>query len=160
MTLQACRVIGICAGLLITSTSAFAADGDIKLRDDRSILGTAVFNTPDFDRARAYYDLLGFQEVDHRDDKPHRLVAFNVGASHGWFTGGIALIETTEPFTLGNGSAWTIIVVKDVRAICKRLADAKTPCTREPTVPPGHDNALIGMATDPDGRTLELVQLP
>lgn len=151
--------IGIGMGLVVAGAAAMAAEA-VKPNPDRSLLGIIIYNTTDFDKATAYYTMLGFQEYERRGEKPNRVAQFNFSGSKGTFVGGISLHEAAGPLTMGNAYVRTSFVVKDVRAVCNRLAEAKMPCTSEPRVVAGDDNAVIAMAKDPDGRIVELIQHP
>ena len=50
-----------------------------------------------------------------------------------------------------------ILLSDDPVAICKRLADAKMPCTRE-AGPEGPSKIVAGFAKDPDGHVVEFLQ--
>lgn len=153
ITLIASALLGIAAPV-----AAQEANARPDLDPDRSVMGSVILSTNHMDKTKEFYSLLGFEEVLSSGEAPKRFVTYNITGRAAMFEGGIALYETTEPLVQGNSYLRTIVVVKDLRAACKRLAEADMPCTHEPEVSPSHDNALEARAEDPDGRRVDLFE--
>ena len=131
-------------------------------------VGFAVVNVSDMKKSRAFYEMLGLTvtltAVAHSGvpgtpeskDVPMTLFQTARGSS----ASALHLVQHDGPVTLGTAYNRLGIRVADVVRVCKSLADAGTPCLREPRVST-RDNMTIGIAwaKDPDGRLLELVQM-
>ncbi len=53
-----------------------------------------------------------------------------------------------------------VFYVQDPKAVAARIREMGCEVTREPTPVPEFDNALVGLAKDPDGYVVELLQAP
>jgi catechol 2,3-dioxygenase-like lactoylglutathione lyase family enzyme len=152
---------GLSAALAVFAVQAASDKSPAKNKIEAEVVGVS-FLVADLEKSVAFYKLLGLEYVEQRREKPNRAVYLNMHPSEGRFRGssGIALHESKpsgEP-SVGNLYNGTMIAVTDVRAVCKRLADAKMPCYREPTVTPHDRNAIIAFANDPDGRRVTIIQ--
>lgn len=159
--------MAFCAGLIVAAVPAGAAD--FPARDpNRTVLGKNSLVATDVDKTAAYYKLLGMQEIyryknekaEAANDRHSHVVALNYNARQGNYHEGLSIQQARGPFVLGNNLALISLVVKDIKAVCQRLAAAKTPCTNGPELAPSHGGALSAMSKDPDGREVQLIQDP
>ena len=121
-------------------------------------LGGISINVSDLDKATAYYKLVGLIVDDRRGEAPKRTQYMNIDVGKTTFKyPGLVLRETKDPIVLGNAYNVIILLTADPAAICKKLADAKMPCTREAT-PEGPSKVIAAFAKDPDGHVVEFLQ--
>lgn len=164
----------IALALAATATLAQAQQSDSPFgagtpKFDPSIeVGFAVLNVTDMERSVKFYEMLGLtvtlSTVAHSGvpgTPESKDVPMNIfQTAQGVDSSGLHLVQHDGPVELGTAYNRLGIRVKDVVAVCKSLADAGTPCIREPRVfkRQGGMTLGIGWARDPDGRLLELVQ--
>ena len=138
------------------SLSAMAADAGSGAPTAR--LGGISINVSDLDKATAYYKLAGLLVDERRGEAPKRTQYMNIEVKNSTFRyPGLVLRETTEALNLGNAYNVIILLTSDPAAVCKRLADAKMPCTREGGAE-GPSKIITAFAKDPDGHVVEFLQ--
>jgi hypothetical protein len=149
-TLTALIALGIATG----SFAAAAAEKPVAIR-----LEGISLNASDLAKTTAFYKMIGLEEGDLRGEAGKRTQYMNMNVTKNQFDKpGLVLRETKDPITLGNATNVLIFVVADAKGVCQKLADAKMPCDREPKVE-GPNKSMAGFTKDPDGRTVEFLQL-
>lgn len=141
--------------------------GNLPSFDPNVEVGFAVVNVSDMAKSTAFYEKLGFvatlKTVAHNgipgtpENKDMPITIFQTAP--GVNSSGLYLVQAEGPLVLGNAYNRLGIRVVDAVAVCKRLADAGTPCVKEPHVVRSPNRTIaVAWARDPDGRLLELVQ--
>ena len=139
-------------GILAGSCAAAAAEAPT------ARVGGISINVSDLDKATAYYKLVGLVADERRGQAPKRQQYMNIDVGTTTFKyPGLVLRETTDALTLGNAYNVIILLTSDPAAICKKLADAKMPCTREAGAE-GPSKIITAFAKDPDGHVVEFLQ--
>jgi hypothetical protein len=142
--------LSICAG----SFAAAAADQAAPT----ARLGGISINVSDLDKATAYYKLVGLVVDERRGQAPKRTQYMNIDVGTTTFKNpGLVLRETTDALDLGNAYNVIILLTSDPAAVCKKLADANMPCTREAGAE-GPSKIITAFAKDPDGHVVEFLQ--
>jgi catechol 2,3-dioxygenase-like lactoylglutathione lyase family enzyme len=127
------------------------------------VVAGVALNVSDLERSVAFYKIIGLQDTIHLNDQGNRRVMFNVDQASAKFAGSLLLYEIKikgQALDIGNGINRVLLIVSDLHDVCRRLDEAKMPCTTEPKVIPTDGNATIALGKDPDGYVLELIQLP
>jgi catechol 2,3-dioxygenase-like lactoylglutathione lyase family enzyme len=130
-------------------------------------VGFAVVNVADMAKSVAFYKQLGLTvtltAVAHSgvpgtpESKDVPMTLFQT--ARGVASSGLHLVQHNGPVTLGTAYNRLGIRVADAIGVCKSLAEAGTPCLREPRVSRRNNMTIaVAWARDPDGRLLELVQ--
>ena len=146
-------MIGLC---LVAGSIAATAAEPAAVR-----LGGVTLNVSDLDKATDFYKLIGVSVQDRRGEAPKRTQYLIMNVTKGDYSqGGIVLREEKEAPIDRKGNAYrhVIFIVPDAKAICQKLAEAKMPCEREPVVQ-GPSKTIAAFASDPDGHTVEFLQL-
>lgn len=130
-------------------------------------VGFAVVNVSDMARSVAFYKTIGLTvtltTVAHSgvpgtaESKDVPMTIFQT--AKGVNSSGLHLVQHDGPVVLGTAYNRLGIRVADAVGVCKNLAEAGTPCLKEPRVFTRDKMTIaIAWARDPDGRLLELVQ--
>ena len=102
--------------------------------------------------------MVGLVADERRGQAPKRTQYMNIDVGTTTFKyPGLVLRETTEPMSPGNAYNVIILLSNDPAAICKKLGDAKMPCTREAGAE-GPSKIVTAFAKDPDGHVVEFLQ--
>ena len=141
-------------GIVAATFSASAADQAAPT----ARVGGVSINVSDLDKATDFYKLVGLVADERRGQASKRQQYMNIDVGTTTFKyPGLVLRETQDPLTLGNAYNVIILLTADPAAICKKLADAKMPCTREAGAE-GPSKIITAFAKDPDGHVVEFLQ--
>lgn len=142
--------------------------GNLPTFDPMIGVGFAVLNVSDMEKSVAFYKLLGLTvtltTVAHSsvpgtpENKNLPITLFQTAP--GINAGGLQLVQHDGPVALGTAYNRLGIRVADALGICKRLAEARAPCVKEPNEFQSNGVTMaIAWAKDPDGRLLELIEI-
>ncbi len=122
----------------------------------------AMIRVKDIDRSlRFYVDGFGMKELNRFDLPARRVTAIFIG--YGDYSDS-ALLELTSywdengPYTHGTGYGHVAIGVPDILATIARLEDMGTEVVERPRDIAG-GGPLVGFVKDPDGYSVELIQI-
>jgi lactoylglutathione lyase len=146
----------VAASLALPAGLVFAATPN-NLPDSYGVIFTSL-QTRDLEKAKSFYTaVLGMKVLNHYDQpnfKEYQLVFADSPMA-----GGLNLIRRgaeTAPFA-GDRPIHIVIRVKDLVATCGKVAAAGGKLERECKPPPA-GGLSVGMALDPDGHRIELIQ--
>jgi len=125
-----------------------------------------MIRVTDLERSVTFYrDVLGMRELRRENFTAGRFTLVFVGYGDETSESVVELTHNWDEgnYELGNGYGHVALGVKDIYAVCKRLADMNVKVVRQPgpmTYPvdeTGHKE-LIAFIEDPDGYKIELIQ--
>jgi len=109
---------------------------------------------------RFYTDVLGMRLLRRKDYPEGRFTLAFVGYAEEADSAVVELTHNwdTDAYDLGNGFGHIAIGVEDIYTTCDRIKDAGGQVTREPG-PMKHGKTVIAFVKDPDGYSIELIQI-
>jgi lactoylglutathione lyase len=112
----------------------------------------------DLARSEDFYTRVLGMKVQQRIDLPH---IREIVVSHEGRTSVVLMHWLDGSARNYNGSAVKLVFfVPDAKALMQKIREAGLPIQREAEVMPEFNNMIIGLAEDPDGYVIELLQAP
>jgi lactoylglutathione lyase len=121
-------------------------------------LGAVGIGVSDLARSEDFYTRVLGMKVQQRIDLPH---IREIVVSHEGRTSVVLMHWLDGSARNYNGSAVKLVFfVPDAKALMQKIREAGLPIQREAEVMPEFNNMIIGLAEDPDGYVIELLQAP
>ena len=133
-----------------------APEGSGEIPKSAENLGFVGLGVSDMQRSEDFYTRVLGMRVQQRIELPH-LREVIVG-----YEGGTAVVlmhwlDGSNP-NYRNNPVKLVFVVPDAKSLMERIRADGLPITREAEATPAFNNTIIGMAEDPDGYVVELIQ--
>lgn len=128
-------------GFNILHTMLRVRDLDKSLDFYTRLLGMRLLRRLDFDGPRFTLAFVGYQDLEKGN---------HIELTHNW--------DHDEPYELGDGFGHLALAVPDVYGVCQRLESEGVEITR-PAGPMMHGGPVLAFIKDPEGYSIELVQL-
>jgi lactoylglutathione lyase len=121
-------------------------------------LGAVGIGVSDLARSEDFYTRVLGMKVQQRIDLPH---IREIVVSHEGRTSVVLMHWLDGSARNYNGNAVKLVFfVPDAKALMQKIREAGLPIQREAEVMPEFNNMIIGLAEDPDGYVIELLQAP
>jgi lactoylglutathione lyase len=121
-------------------------------------LGAVGIGVSDLARSEDFYTRVLGMKVQQRIDLPH---IKEIVVSHEGRTAVVLMHWLDGSARNYNGSAVKLVFfVPDAKALMQKIRETGRPIQREAEVMPEFNNMIIGLAEDPDGYVIELLQAP
>ncbi len=121
-------------------------------------LGAVGIGVSDLARSEDFYTRVLGMKVQQRIDLPHikEIVVAHEGRT------AVVLMHWLDgsPRSYNGNAVKLVFFVPDAKALIEKIREAGLPIQREAEVMPEFNNMIIGLAEDPDGYVIELLQAP
>lgn len=121
-------------------------------------LGAVGIGVSDLARSEDFYTRVLGMKVQQRIDLPHikEIVVAHEGRT------AVVLMHWLDgsPRNYNGNAVKLVFFVPDAKALIQKIREAGLPIQRQAEVMPEFNNMIIGLAEDPDGYVIELLQAP
>lgn len=159
--LHAGKAVDAALAEVFAAKSAAPAEGPVDGAEFRLL--HAMLRVSDMERSLDFYTrLLGMRLLERRDHKKNQFTQAYLGYGEGF--GGMTLElvfnwSREEPYAPGESFGHLAVAVTGITRLCDRLAAEGVTMPRPPRSQ-RHGASIVAFVQDPDGHSIELVQLP